>query len=156
VLTSTITTTIYFTNNIMIQRQVPLARALTLMGHSGAIIPPDADLMEVHSPSRVVLVPVQIIFNVDRAFVPQVPAPTRRGIFQRDHGRCAYCGRCVPFAESSMDHILPLCQDGPTSWGNLVNACRRCNERKADRTPEQARMPLLFRPFTPRVRLRPD
>jgi hypothetical protein len=154
--TITITSTTYFTNNIMIRRQIPLARAVTLMTHTHAIIPPEADLLEIRCPGQVMLVPDQIIFNVDRAFVPHAPQPTRRGVYLRDRGICAYCGKWVPMADASMDHILPQALGGPTLWGNLVNACRRCNERKADRTPAQARMPLLFEPFTPKVRLRPD
>ena len=153
---ATVSTVTYFTNNIVIQRQVPLARAVTLMGHANAIIPPDADLLEVRSPSQVMLVPAQIIFSVDKAFVPHVPAPSKLGIFRRDRGICAYCGKAVSFVEASMDHVVPQHQHGPTTWDNLVNACRRCNEKKANRTPDQAGMPLLFRPFTPKVRLRPE
>lgn len=153
---ATISTVTYFTNNIVIHRQVPLARAVTLMGHANAIIPPDADLLEVRSPSQVMLVPAQIIFSVDKAFIPHVPNPSKVGIYRRDRGVCAYCGRVVSFAEASMDHIVPQHQGGPTTWENLINACRRCNEKKANRTPEQARMPLRFEPFTPKVRLRPD
>lgn len=151
-----ITATTYFTNNVMIQRQISLARAVILMTHTSAIIPPDADLLEVHGPSWVVLVPAQIIFNVNRAFVPRLPQPNKRGIYHRDGGICAYCGKWVPFSEASMDHVVPQALRGPTRWENLVNACRRCNERKADRTPAQARMPLLFEPSIPKVRLRPD
>lgn len=153
---ATITATTYFTNNIMIQRQIPLARAVVLMSHTSAIIPPDADLLEVRGPSWVVLVPAHIIFNVNRAFVPRLPQPNRRGIYLRDQGLCAYCGKWVPFSEASMDHVVPLALNGPTRWENLVNACKRCNERKAGRTPAQARMPLLFEPRIPKVRLRPD
>jgi hypothetical protein len=153
---ATITATTYFTNNIVIHRQVPLARAINLLDHANAIIPADADLLEVHSPSTVMLVPAQIIFSVDKAFVPHTPAPTKAGIYRRDHGLCAYCGRLVSFAEASMDHILPQSLGGPSTWTNLVNACRRCNEKKADRTPEGAGMPLRFKPFTPKVRLRPE
>ncbi len=154
--TATITSTTYFTNNVMIRRQIPVARAVTLMNHNRAIIPPDADLLEIRCPGRVILVPAHIIFNIDRAFVPHMPQPTRRGVYLRDRGICAYCGKWVPMSEASMDHIVPQSLGGPTRWDNLVNACRRCNERKADRTPAQARMPLLFEPFTPKVRLRPD
>ncbi len=153
---ATITATTYFTNNIVIHRQVPLARAVTLMDHANAIIPPDADLLEIRCPSRVMLVPAQIIFSVDKAFIPHVPSPSKAGIYRRDRGVCAYCGRQVTFADASMDHVLPLSLGGPSTWENLVNACRRCNERKANRTPEQARMPLRFRPFVPKVRLRPE
>jgi len=155
-MTATVTSTTYFTNNIMVQCQITLARALALLGHQHAIIPPEADLLEVRSPTRVFIVPAQIIINVDRAYVPQTPLPSKRGVYERDHGRCAYCGRNLSFAEASLDHIVPQHQNGPTSWDNLINACRRCNEKKANRTPEQAHMPLLFRPYTPKVRLRPD
>lgn len=153
---TTITATTYFTNNIVIHCQVPLARAVTLMGHANAIIPPDADLLEVRSPSTVMLVPAQIIFSVDKAFIPHTPAPSKGGIYRRDRGVCAYCGRMIPFADASMDHIVPQSLGGPSTWENLVNACRRCNEKKANRTPEQAGMPLRFRPFIPKVRLRPE
>ncbi len=153
---ATITATIYFTNNIMIRRQVPLTRAVTLMDHKNAIIPPDADLLEIHSPSAVMLVPDRIIFSVDKAFIPRAPLPTRAGIYRRDRGLCAYCGRLIPYDQASMDHVLPLSLGGPSTWDNLVNACRRCNEKKANRTPEQARMPLRFEPFTPKVRLRSE
>ena len=32
---------------------------------------------------------------------------------------------------------------------NVVTACRACNHRKSNRTPEQARMPLLYAPYVP-------
>lgn len=153
---ATITATTYFTNNIVIHRQVPLARAVTLIGHANAIIPPDADLLEIHSPSLVLIVPARIIFSVDKAFIPRVPAPTKTGLHRRDQGVCAYCGRALTLAEASIDHIIPHSHGGPATWENLVTACRRCNEKKANRTPEQAGMPLRFKPFTPRVRLRPE
>ena len=155
-MTVTITVTTYFTNNIVIQRQAPLARAVTLMDHANAIIPPDADLFEVRSTSQIMLAPAEIIFSVDKAFVPRAPMPTKAGVYRRDRGLCAYCGRAISFEDASMDHIIPQSRGGPAAWDNLVNACRRCNEKKADRTPEQAGMPLRFTPFTPKVRLRPE
>ena len=36
-----------------------------------------------------------------------------------------------------------------TRWNNVVTACRRCNNAKASRTPEQAKMQLIAVPFTP-------
>jgi 5-methylcytosine-specific restriction endonuclease McrA len=49
----------------------------------------------------------------------------------------------------TIDHIVPASRGGPLSWMNTVAACRDCNSRKADRTPDEARMPLLFAPFVP-------
>ena len=151
-----ITATTYFSNNVMIRHQVTLARVLTLMGHPRAIIPPEADLLEVRSPSQVFLVPDRIIFNINRAFVPRPPMPNKRLIYERDEGKCAYCGWYIPYATATVDHIQPLCQGGESIWENLVNCCIRCNQRKANRTPEQAHMKLLIHPFQPKVRLRPE
>lgn len=48
-----------------------------------------------------------------------------------------------------MDHIHPVSRGGPSSWTNLVSACKECNNRKADRTPTEADMPLRFAPYDP-------
>jgi 5-methylcytosine-specific restriction endonuclease McrA len=80
-----------------------------------------------------------------------VPWRHRRGVtntwlFARDGYRCAYCGRHereLGVREFlTRDHVLPTSRGGTNSWENCVTACRRCNGRKADRTPEEARMPL--------------
>lgn len=150
----TITATTYFSNNVMIRHQVTLARVFRLMSHPRAVIPPDADLLEVRSPSRVYLVPDRIIVIINRAFVPRPPMPTKRLIYDRDAGTCAYCGKPVTYPAATLDHVLPLCQGGESTWDNLVCCCTSCNQRKGNRTPEQAHMKLLRRPFQPKVRLR--
>jgi hypothetical protein len=151
-----ITATTYFANNVMIRHQVTLARVISLMSNPRAIIPTDADLLEVRSPNQVFLVPDRIIFNINRAFVPRPPMPTKRLIYDRDGGTCAYCGKTIPYNAATVDHVLPLCQGGESTWDNLVNCCCICNQRKGSRTPEQAHMQLLRRPFQPKVRLRPE
>ncbi len=148
-------TTTYFSNNVMIRHQVTLARIVRLMDHPRAIVPPDADLIEVHSPSRVILVPDQIIFNINRAFIPHTPQPTKRLIYDRDRGQCAYCGKSINIADATIDHVLPLSQGGSSSWDNLVNCCKVCNQRKGNRTPEEAHIKLLLHPYKPRLCLRP-
>ncbi|KAF1024075.1 MAG: CRISPR-associated endonuclease Cas9 [Paracidovorax wautersii] len=77
------------------------------------------------------------------------PALTNVKLFARDCNVCAYCGN--PFHEDDLtrEHIRPLAQKGQDSWMNVVTACRSCNHRKADRTPEQANMPLLYAPYVP-------
>lgn len=63
----------------------------------------------------------------------------------RDRHRCAYCGRRA----TTVDHVVPRAQGGRDSWLNTVASCAEDNHRKADRTPEQAGMPLLREPFEP-------
>jgi len=70
----------------------------------------------------------------------------RHRIFARDRYRCQYCGRRGTAFDLTLDHILPKSRGGRTVADNLVTACRACNNRKGDRTPEEARMPLLTNP----------
>jgi hypothetical protein len=46
----------------------------------------------------------------------------------------------------TIDHIVPRSRGGRTTPENLCAACFDCNQRKGDRTPEEARMPLLANP----------
>jgi hypothetical protein len=45
--------------------------------------------------------------------------------------------------------VTPLSRGGSDTWKNVVTACRRCNNLKAWRTPEQAKLQLIAIPFTP-------
>ncbi|WP_026999092.1 HNH endonuclease [Eisenibacter elegans] len=70
----------------------------------------------------------------------------RHNIFRRDHHQCQYCGAVK---DLTLDHVLPRSRGGRSSWENLVTACKRCNSRKGDLTPEEANMPLRKKPFKP-------
>ncbi|HXF06948.1 MAG TPA: HNH endonuclease [Candidatus Acidoferrales bacterium] len=77
------------------------------------------------------------------------PPLSNRTLFRRDGHLCLYCGGSFPAAELSRDHVTPLSQGGKDLWTNVVAACKRCNNHKAGRTPEQAGMQLLAVPFSP-------
>lgn len=70
-------------------------------------------------------------------------------LFRRDQNICMYCGNARAAADLSRDHVLPLSRGGRDRWTNVVTSCRRCNNHKADRTPEEAGMQLLAVPFVP-------
>jgi len=70
----------------------------------------------------------------------------RSRILARDRFRCQYCGAKGTAFDLTIDHILPVSRGGFTSPENLVTACFSCNQRKNNRTPEEARMPLLKNP----------
>ena len=74
----------------------------------------------------------------------------RRNIFARDENKCQYCGRRFPTSELSLDHIVPRAYDGKTAWTNIVCACTECNKKKGGRTPGQAGMKLIRKPFKPK------
>ena len=73
------------------------------------------------------------------------PAWSRAGVLARDGRRCGYCGRPA----STIDHVLPRSRGGANTWLNTVAACGGCNQRKGDRTPAEARMPLRATPAVP-------
>lgn len=45
-------------------------------------------------------------------------------------GRCYYCGRSYAPAQLTMDHLVPLVRGGKTRKGNVVTACKMCNNKK--------------------------
>lgn len=45
-------------------------------------------------------------------------------------GTCYYCGKNFPPEELTMDHIVPLIRGGKTTKGNVVPACKQCNNKK--------------------------
>jgi 5-methylcytosine-specific restriction endonuclease McrA len=70
-------------------------------------------------------------------YVVKVPyhrrtALSRRAVFARDNHSCQYCGGHA----DSIDHVLPRSRGGDHSWENVAAACRSCNLRKRDRTPD--------------------
>lgn len=76
--------------------------------------------------------------------------PTRVNILLRDEYTCQYCGKIPPKKDINLDHILPSSKGGKSTWLNLVTSCKKCNSFKSDRTPRQAGMILLRKPFKPR------
>lgn len=73
----------------------------------------------------------------------------RHNVYQRDRHQCQYCAKQFKAKDLTLDHVVPKSTGGPTSWTNIVTSCVPCNQRKADRTPEQAKMALLRKPYAP-------
>jgi len=72
---------------------------------------------------------------------------SRHSILARDRYSCQYCGKKEK--EMTLDHVIPKWMGGPESWDNLVACCRKCNLKKADKTPAQAKMKLRATPRRP-------
>ena len=99
----------------------------------------------LHSPSTTIPVPsvVRLRTYVHVKRRRQETTMKRARIYIRDRYRCQYCGEHRHAKDLTLDHILPRAQGGESTPHNLVSACVKCNQRKGNRTPEQARMPLL-------------
>jgi hypothetical protein len=79
----------------------------------------------------------------------RTPKVSNKALFARDHHRCAYCGGYFDLEVLTKDHIKPKVNGGKNTWMNLITSCKPCNNRKADRTPERANMPLKYKPYVP-------
>lgn len=73
----------------------------------------------------------------------------RENVYIRDNHTCQYCGHQFSPKALTLDHVVPVSKSGPKSWTNVVTACRDCNQKKANRTPKTAKMPLLTEPRVP-------
>lgn len=50
-------------------------------------------------------------------------------------GQCHYCGDSISPSELTMDHIVPIARGGKSTKGNLVPACKTCNNKKKQLLP---------------------
>jgi 5-methylcytosine-specific restriction endonuclease McrA len=144
----------------------PVWRSLTMLWNESARVvdPDDFRLYTWHDWSR--LVPAEGEPFVQavrmRLRVPEVLSLTnydrpahlyvnfnRRNLFKRDHATCQYCGARPVLSELTIDHVIPRSLGGVSSWENCVLACVSCNVRKANRTPDEARMKLRRHPARP-------
>lgn len=119
-------------------------------GGAGIIPPAQAvvyyDLWVQDSKGRSYPVPAVIANTHHVQMVRKVlPFSTQR-LFRRDNYTCQYCGQQFHPMDLTKDHVVPRSMwkgsDTSTQWKNIVTACRKCNRKKANRTPEQANMPL--------------
>jgi 5-methylcytosine-specific restriction endonuclease McrA len=76
----------------------------------------------------------------------QARALSRKNILMRDRYTCQYCQRIMPSSDLTLDHVVPRSRAGESSWENLVACCHHCNNRKGNRTPEEAGLKLLRPP----------
>lgn len=74
---------------------------------------------------------------------------SRKNIFKRDRFACQYCGAHPKVTDLTIDHVHPKSRGGRSTWENCVVSCRDCNERKGNRTPEEARLSLRSTPRMP-------
>lgn len=124
---------------------IGVARAVCLVIRDAVFVEEYDAARVLHSPSKTYPVPsvirLRAFINVHRR--RRESGAKRLRILIRDDFTCQYCGIRQAAKDLTLDHITPRARGGDSSPENLVAACMGCNQRKADRTPTQARMPLL-------------
>ena len=120
-------------------------RALTLVLGGKAVV--EEVSAHVVRTSRIAIpVPVVIRLTKYRRMPRLNRAVSRRGIILRDNSTCQYCRSKLPSGSLTMDHVIPKSRGGSSTWENLVASCFRCNNLKADRTPQEAGLALAKQP----------
>jgi len=124
-------------------------RALVLV-LKGVATPEEYSPHLLRSARQAVPLPSVIRLVEYRRLPQQTRALSRKNILMRDRYTCQYCLRTLPSSELTLDHVIPRSRSGETTWENLVTCCLECNNRKGNRTPEEAGMKLTRppRPFT--------
>ena len=124
-------------------------RALVLV-LKGVAATEETTSQPVHSARRCMQMPSVIRLLEYRRIPHQTRALSRKNILMRDRYTCQYCHKSMPSVEMTLDHVIPRSRAGESAWENLVACCHQCNNRKGNRTPEEAGMKLARapRPFS--------
>jgi 5-methylcytosine-specific restriction endonuclease McrA len=125
-------------------------RAIT-MYFSGKVTIIDSYEEELRSPSFTMRIPSVVKLQRSPSPIKRSVKFSRMNLFTRDGFRCQYCGSPKRVSELNYDHVVPRHVGGRTVWENIVASCYPCNARKANRTPEQAGMKLLRKPYAPKT-----
>jgi len=101
------------------------------------------------SPGRTWEVPatIRLVERIHKRWKP--PRFRKKVLFNRDAWKCQYCSMELNWSSVTIDHVQPKSRGGGTSWRNCVASCKSCNKRKANKTPDEASMPLLRHPIEP-------
>ena len=108
---------------------------------------------QISSPSVTFNLPSVIVLKTVVKFINRGVTASRKNIFWRDNGQCQYCGIIEPPKDMTIDHIVPRARGGENTWTNLVTCCKKCNQKKGNRTPDEAGMKLRKKPVKPRTSL---
>jgi 5-methylcytosine-specific restriction endonuclease McrA len=126
------------------------ARRAIVLVIKGVAAPEEYSGTSLSSPSSQLDMPSVIRLLEYRRIPHQTRALSRKNILMRDNFTCQYCGFKGNAGNLTLDHVIPRSRSGNSSWENLVACCHVCNNKKGNRTPEEAGMKLARppKPFT--------
>lgn len=107
---------------------------------------------KIHTPSLTFSVPDIIVLELYDHLPAREVKFSRQTVFQRDRHTCQYCAKVFPERDLNLDHVMPKQKGGKTSWDNIVTSCIKCNTRKANKLPKDAKMFPLNDPKKPKWR----
>lgn len=132
-------------------------RALNLVMQGKAAILSTHPTAEIISANDIWPVPTQIClkYMVKARFSRATPVLTRARLLVRDQYTCQYCGRHRSELRDgefmTRDHVKPISKGGADTWTNVVTACNKCNNKKADYECNEIDMFPRKTPYAPSV-----
>lgn len=72
-------------------------------------------------------------------------------LYNRDNWSCQYCQKRLGRSNITIDHVIPKCRGGKTTWKNCVVCCKSCNRNKGAKLPQEVNMQLFKQPAEPRI-----
>ena len=108
---------------------------------------------KINSPSKSFELPAVIVLKNIVKFRFTTIACNRINIVWRDNNQCQYCGNYFSTDKLTMDHVIPKSRGGKNTWENLVAACKKCNQKKGSRTPQESGMIPLKKPIRPKANI---
>ena len=124
------------------------ALVLCLIGKAYAV---ETYKEKIRSVSESFELPAVIVLTRYVKFKFKTISPTRKNIMWRDQYKCQYCEKECESKVMTLDHIVPRSRGGKNTWTNLVTACKKCNQKKGNRTPDEAGMKLIRKPERPKT-----
>lgn len=122
------------------------ARRAIILILKGAALAEEESPREIHATRMAMRVPSVIRLLAYHRIPYQTRVLSRKNILLRDRHTCQFCGKILTAGELTLDHVMPRSHGGKSTWENLVACCYPCNNRKGDRTPDQASMKLMRQP----------
>lgn len=137
---------------------VPSSRALILVFDGRASVVENHPELVFRSAREQFSAPTSVVLKEYKKSRPAFRAAaqlTQRNLFIRDKHTCAYCNKERKDLSKkeflTRDHVHPLSKGGRDVWNNVVTACNKCNNKKADMMLGECGMELLRQPSVPTV-----
>lgn len=105
---------------------------------------------EIRSVSESFKLPAVIVLTRYVKFHFHTMTANRANVIWRDQNTCQYCSKEEESRVLTIDHVIPRSKGGKNTWKNLVTACKKCNQKKGNKTPKEANMKLLREPKRPK------
>jgi len=126
------------------------ALILCIVGKAAAI---ENYKKEINSVTKTFILPAVIVLKRYVKFRLSTVTCNRTNIIWRDNNQCQYCANHFADEKLTMDHILPRSRGGRNTWLNLVAACKKCNQRKGNKTTKESGMTPIREPKRPKANI---